>query len=392
MCSRRALTSALSRALAERLMIAGVEVGRAGFLGYLKALNGATVKVVPNGHSAGVSQTNGHNGLKVICGNHTGTVENKLWTETGGTNKKSLPFSVCSLHVQPSTAVVPNMGTWELAEALKRVLPFAARDDSRPVLACVCFTGKEGKLTLATADGFTLAVQTLDCPLDGNALINHADLVGIVKALQFAKRVKLTLENTDDFKGLALETDGIRYTLANRDGTFPDYARLIPADFKARATFDSAEAIKAIAGIVASGTERKAPAVDLFVTSEQVSFSAPDNHAEAIIKADTDGELHVRLDGRYLITALKACGGMVDLQGTNSYSPVLFALRDYRLVVMPMMTDYAVDEQKRERAEAVKAQPEAGTNEGTPAQPETPAGQVPETTETPADDRELVPA
>ncbi|MFC1981764.1 hypothetical protein ACFLVN_05960 [Chloroflexota bacterium] len=57
-------------------------------------------------------------------------------------------------------------------EALNRVLPFTAKEDNRPVLQCVLFKAGEGKLTMASADGFRLAVVTLDYDGEGEALIN----------------------------------------------------------------------------------------------------------------------------------------------------------------------------------------------------------------------------
>lgn len=50
--------------------------------------------------------------------------------------------------------------------------------------------------------------------------------------------------------------------------------------------------------------------------------------------------------GGYLAQALKACGGIVDLKLTNSYSPILFAVNGYQLVVMPTMTTQASEQAK----------------------------------------------
>ena len=60
------LVNALSRALAERLMLLDFTIGRKGFLGYLKALAGSNiVKVVPAHVDASGTQVNGHKGLKL---------------------------------------------------------------------------------------------------------------------------------------------------------------------------------------------------------------------------------------------------------------------------------------------------------------------------------------
>ena len=48
------LVSALSRALADRVTLMDLTIGRKGLLGYLKALGGSNVvKVTPNGNASG---------------------------------------------------------------------------------------------------------------------------------------------------------------------------------------------------------------------------------------------------------------------------------------------------------------------------------------------------
>ncbi|MBA7690227.1 hypothetical protein ES703_98751 [subsurface metagenome] len=88
----------------------------------------------------------------------------------------------------------------------------------------------------------------------------------------------------------------------------------------------------------------------------------PDGKGQAELSADTDGEaVKIRVDGKYLADALKACGGMVELKLTNGISPMLFTVDGYQLVVMPMLTPEAQAEAKA-KAKAEKpaeSQPEA---------------------------------
>ena len=85
----------------------------------------------------------------------------------------------------------------------------------------------------------------------------------------------------------------------------------------------------------------------------------PDDKGQAELVADTDGEVKVRIDGQYLAQALKACGGMVEFKLTNGYSPMLFTSNGYRLVVMPMLTNEAIEQAKADR----EAKGEATTTE-----------------------------
>ena len=143
------LVSALSRALADRVVLMDLTIGRRGLLGYLKALGGSNiVKVIPSNSSASESQATGKR-LKVICGANTSYLSDLEWIG------EKTPFTLCDVRVSPSNSVKPNVGANELADALARVLPFTATDEARPILQCVNFVAKDGKLTLVSADGFT---------------------------------------------------------------------------------------------------------------------------------------------------------------------------------------------------------------------------------------------
>jgi DNA polymerase-3 subunit beta len=98
----------------------------------------------------------------------------------------------------------------------------------------------------------------------------------------------------------------------------------------------------------------------LTIGEGKIIMANPDGKGEAIIPADTDGQGSVRMDGRYLAEALKACGGMVDFKLTNAYSSMLFASDGCQVVVMPMVTDMA--KQAKEQAQVpaeVEGTPEA---------------------------------
>jgi len=65
-CHRQMLVIALARAIADRVMLMDITLGRKGLIGYLKALGGSNiVKVIPSNGSASGSQAdakrNNHN-------------------------------------------------------------------------------------------------------------------------------------------------------------------------------------------------------------------------------------------------------------------------------------------------------------------------------------------
>jgi hypothetical protein len=356
------LVNALSRALAERVMMMDFTIGRKGFVGYLKALAGSNiVKVVPATASASDTQANGKR-LKVICGANTSYLEDLAWINTEG--KRLTPLTLCEVRVSPNNAVTPNIGAIELAEALNRVLPFTAWGDDRPVLACVLFAAKEGKLTLVSADGFRLAVVTLDCDGEGQALVNREELRGIANALRRAKRARISFEPSGeslDGMSLILDTELIRYKWTSYQGSFPDWQKLIPTEFNTFAHFDTIEATKAVNSLKALSDNPKAYPIDLTIGDGKIVMANPDTTGQAELPADTDGQGFVRVDGKYLAQALKACGGMVDFKLTNSYNPTLFTTDGYQLVVMPMLTDKSQAEQKAKGQAEPTTEPEPAT-------------------------------
>ncbi|MFC1869828.1 hypothetical protein ACFLYE_00985 [Chloroflexota bacterium] len=357
------LVNALSRALSERVVLLDYTIGRRGLLGYLKALAGSNiVKIVPASDSASETQTNGQKRLKVTCGANTSYLEDSAWVGD------KTPLTLCEVRISPNRTVKPNIGGLELSEALNRVLPFTAKEDNRPVLQCVLFKAGEGKLTLVSADGFRLAMVTLDYDGEGEALILRDDLRGIANALRRAYRVNLSFEASGeslDGTSLVIDTEITRYKWRGADGTFPDYEKLVPAEAHITAHLDTVEAGKAIASLKVLADSKDYP-IDLHLNGGIV-MSSPDDKGEVTMPADIEGgEVRVRIDGAFLTEALRACGGMVDFKLTDGKSPVLFVVDGYQLVVMPMLT---ADSQKPE-VEAETAEPEPEAEDTEAEQPE----------------------
>ncbi|MFC1982639.1 hypothetical protein ACFLV5_02490 [Chloroflexota bacterium] len=339
------LVNALGRALADRVMVSDFTVGRKGFLGYLKALAGSNiVRVIPANGDASVSQVNGKR-LKVVCGSNTSYLDDLVWVGD------KTPMTLCEVRVSSKRIVQPNIGGLELAEALNRVIPFTATEDTRPVLQCVLFKAGEGKLTLVSADGFRLAVVKLDCDVEGQALIHRDDLRGIANALRKAQRVALSFEASGDSLdgvSLVIDTELMRYKWRGAEGQFPDYEKLIPTEANTTAHLDTVEAGKAIASLKALADSKSFP-IDLNLDGGYISMTSPDNTGQVTIPADIEGGGKVRIEGAYLMATLRACGGMVDFAMTDGKSPVLFTTDDYQLVVMPMLT---VESKPKVEAEA----------------------------------------
>jgi hypothetical protein len=361
-------------------------IGRKGFLTYLKSLGGSNiVKIVPSNGSASGSQANGQKRLKVVCGANTSYLDDMAWVG------EKTPLTLCDVRVSPSNTVKPNLGALELSEALSMVIPFTAKEDNRPVLQCVLFKVAEGKLTMVSADGFRLAVVKLDYDGDeGQVLINRDELRGVTSALRRAYRVRVSFEKSGDSldgMSLTLDTELIRYKWRGADGNFPEYEKLIPADFNILTSFDTNEALKAVSSLKVL-SDSKAYPIDLTIGNGRVIMSNPDDKGQAEIPADTQGEGKVRLDGSYLADALRACGGMVELKLTDGKSPMLFTSPDYELVVMPMLTSES--QKPEDRAETAEPEVEAEAKPAEDTEPEAETTEAEQTEDEEAEKAEAV--
>jgi hypothetical protein len=361
------LVNALSRALADRLLLMDFTMGRKGLLGYIKALSGSNiVKIVPSANGSASEAQAAAKRLKVVCGACTSYLEDTAWIGD------KTPMTLAEIRVCPDNSVKPNLGSLELSEAISRVLPFTAKDEQRPVLQCVLFRAKEGKLSLVASDGFRLATVTLDYDDgEGDVLVHKDELRGIANALRKAKRVRLGFEasgDTLDGMSLVIDTEAIRYQWRGAEGQFPDYQKVIPTEFNTVAHLDTVEAVKAVYSFRALSNNPKDYPIDLTIGEGKIVMANPDEKGEAIIPADTDGQGSVRADGRYLAEALKACGGMVDFKLVNAYSSMLFANDGYQVVVMPLMTPKANEAMERDRQ--AKDQAEAPAETEAPAEAE----------------------
>jgi len=229
---------------------------------------------------------------------------------------------------------------------------------------------KDGKLTLVSADGFRLAVVNLDYDDgEGQALINRDDLKGVANALRRAKRARVSFEGEDVTKpsSLTIDTELIRYKWVSVSGNYPEWQKLIPTEFNTFAHFDTVEAIKAISSLKVL-SDSKAYPIDFTIGDGKIFMANPDNRGQADMPADTDGEGKVRIDGQYLADVLKACEGMVDFSLANAYSPMLFTVNGYQVVVMPMMTDEATAQAKKDKEAKAEKPTEQGEAELQPTE------------------------
>jgi DNA polymerase-3 subunit beta len=243
-----------------------------------------------------------------------------------------------------------------LKEAINQVVFAAAADDSRPVLAGVQMAVGGGKLTMAAADGFRLAVRKVDL---GDADVPDLTMIVPAKALTEVAR---GLPNDEEVEvEIAVTADQSQVLFRHRqaevvsrliEGQFPDFNRIIPRESKTRVTLQTADFLRATKAaqvfardnsmivrlnlVPAEGGDEALGRVTVAATSAEIG----DNTGE--VDASVEGEaMQVAFNGRYLRDALEALDAQqAFLEVTGPASPGLIrpasGPNGYIQVIMPM--------------------------------------------------------
>jgi len=242
-----------------------------------------------------------------------------------------------------------------LREALEHVVFAAATDDSRPVLTGVHFAIGPTSIRLAAADGFRLAVFTLELARGGQ----ERELIVPARALGELSRLLTEAEQPVTMTVNAAQTQvlfdlGHATLIANLvQGTFPNYQQLIPASSSTRTEVSVGEFKQAVrlasifardgSGIVrliASPGAGGAPG-RLVVTARAEEVGNNEGEIDALVSGE---EAKIAFNSRYLIEVLNVLRtDRVAAETTSPSSPgVIRPIGDDRYVhvVMPMFVQW----------------------------------------------------
>ncbi len=243
-----------------------------------------------------------------------------------------------------------------LSQGISQVAFAAAVEESRPVLTGVDAQFDNDLLTLAAADGFRLAVYKL--PLI-TSVSQKTEVIIPARTLTELNRLMADGEETVDItinpnKSQALfrlkDTELVSQLV---QGTFPQYAQLIPQSYNTRVVVDVAEFLRAtktasifardssgiVRLVIASGSELTPGKLTLSARSEEIGDDV--GEIDAVIEGE---EAKIAFNGRYLVDVLSALReSQVALETTNPSSPGVLrpvGVDNYIHVVMPMFVQW----------------------------------------------------
>ncbi|MFC2025063.1 DNA polymerase III subunit beta [Chloroflexota bacterium] len=243
-----------------------------------------------------------------------------------------------------------------LRQGISQVVFAAASEESRPVLTGVDAQFENDLLTLAAADGFRLAVYKLplSTPVSQKTeVIIPARTLGELNRLMpdEAETVDITI-NPNRSQALFRLKD-IELVSQLVQGTFPQYAQLIPQSYNTRAVVDVAGFLgvtktAAIFARDASGIIRLVMTLGSELTPGKLTVSARSEEIgddvgeiDAIVEGE---EAKVAFNGKYVIDVLSVLREtQVALETTNPSSPGLIrpvGVDNYIHVVMPMFVQW----------------------------------------------------
>ncbi len=252
--------------------------------------------------------------------------------------------------------IITKVEVEALRQAINQVVFAAATEESRPVLTGVC-TQFEGKtLTLAAADGFRLAVFKL--PI-ADAIKPKTEVIVPARTLAELNRL---MTDDEEVVNITLNPNKsqVLFRLKNTElvsqlvqGTFPNYAQLIPQSYNTRVIVGVADFLRAtktasifardgsgiVRLVVTPGGEASPGKLAISARSEEIG----DDVGE--IDATVEGvDAKIAFNGKYLTDVLSVLReSQVALETTSPSSPGLVrpvGTDNYTHVVMPMFVQW----------------------------------------------------
>ena len=243
-----------------------------------------------------------------------------------------------------------------LRQGISQVVFAAATEESRPVLTGVDAEFDGDLLTLAAADGFRLAVYKLPVI---NPVSQKTEVIIPARTLAELNRLAADQEEAIEVlvnpnKSQALfRLKNIELVSQLVQGTFPQYAQLIPQSYNTRVVVDVAQFLRAtktasifardgsgiVRLVIAPGSELTPGKMTISARSEEIGDDV--GEIDAIVEGE---EAKIAFNGKYLTEVLGVLGeAQVALETTNPSSPGVIrpvGVDNYIHVVMPMFVQW----------------------------------------------------
>jgi len=243
-----------------------------------------------------------------------------------------------------------------LRQGITQVVFAAATEESRPVLTGVDAEFDGDLLTLAAADGFRLAVYKLPLatPVDQKTrVIIPARTLAELNRLMTDQEEAVEITVNPNKSQALFRLKDIELVSQLVQGTFPNYAQLIPQSYNTRVVVDVAAFLRAaktaaifardgsgiVRLVITPGEELTPGRITIAARSEEIGDDV--GEIDAVVEGE---EAKIAFNGKYLIDVLGVLReSQVALETTNPSSPGVIrpvGVDNYIHVVMPMFVQW----------------------------------------------------
>lgn len=197
-----------------------------------------------------------------------------------------------------------------------------SREETRYYLNGVYLHNQGETIRAVATDGHRFAQIDGDitCEIPG-VIVPRRCVEDIMKLFKDAADLVVSISETK----IRIETDGLTLVSKTIEGTFPDYRRIVPTQWKDTLRVDAASLAAAVDRVMLTN-DAKAKAVKLEVAPEGLRITSGSGSAsgEDVIDADwTGGEFAIGFNGAYLVELMAQIDGAAELRVTGAGDPVV---------------------------------------------------------------------
>jgi DNA polymerase-3 subunit beta len=232
-----------------------------------------------------------------------------------------------------------TMSGSDLSRMFTKTVFAASTEEAKYYLQGVYFHTTEKGIIAAATDGHKLAVSWAD---------QVEDFTGVIVPRKTVLELCKVLE--DEEVDVSVSGGKIRFNMGETiitskviDGTFPDYARIIPTSNSNTMTVDALEFADASSMVAMVCEDKQSRSVTMDVTEGSVCLyvKGSNNNAENQIDAEVSGDdVKMAFNSKYLAeTMSKSDGGNVTMKYKDPMTPGLFTMSEderFMAVIMPM--------------------------------------------------------
>jgi DNA polymerase-3 subunit beta len=230
----------------------------------------------------------------------------------------------------------------EFKHTLQQVLFAASHDDARPILTGVYLHTVDGVLFAVATDSYRLAEKQIRA--------EKTDIQLLIPATSLQELLRVMRDDADtvtiqfDEQQARISIASIELVTRLIEGKYPDYKKLLPANFETKATLtrqDMLEITKVsslFAREAAGGVTVTIEESEKTVSIRSIASQVGENTATA--NADCSGDAVITMNSRYILDGLQAFDGdKVTINVNGKLDPCVFTdpdNKDYLHVVMPV--------------------------------------------------------